>query len=384
MPDEHAKKYQPSAAERWIHCTASPTLEEGMPDSSSVYAAEGTLAHHLAELKLRTEFDPLYPTLKEFDAVRKDELYSAEMERCTDDYFDFIAERAGEAQAVEIEQRLDLSGRAPGSFGTADCLIFDNGNLDVIDFKYGRHVEVSAEGNAQMLMYAIGAMDELGFIYDIDTVTLAIFQPRMNNVSLWKIWASDVARWAKTMLAPVIDEAEHGGVAKSGSWCGFCRAKGACREYLGGFDLTDVEFEEVRDPRLLAPDEAAGYLTRLDGVKSAYDALKEWALRQALASPGSIPGFKAVAGRSVRAWSSFEAALAAAETAGHARQEFFENRPLSLSSIEKDMGKKAFAQVFGDFVTKPPGKPTLVPAADKRPELTPGSGFDMEGVNFEN
>ncbi len=82
-----------------------------------------------------------------------------------------------------IEQRLDFSKYVPDGFGTGDCVIIADGTLHIIDFKYGQGVLVSAEDNPQMKLYALGALDLFDGIYDIEMVSMTIYQPRRENIS---------------------------------------------------------------------------------------------------------------------------------------------------------------------------------------------------------
>ena len=140
MPETHAL-LSASSAKRWLACPPSARLTENMPDTGSGYAAEGTLAHSLCELKLRRKFEGLKKSAfdKAVAEIRKNELYSPEMDGYTDQYIDYISRIVhgySTKPAVIPEQRVDYSGIAPGGFGTSDCIILCGNDIHIIDFKY--------------------------------------------------------------------------------------------------------------------------------------------------------------------------------------------------------------------------------------------------------
>ena len=187
----------PSAAHRWLCCTAAPLLEQTFPDSGSEYAAEGTLAHAVAELKLRKYTEPMSQRtfITRYNKLKKDPLWQPEMDGHTEAYLDFIKQiylQQPVAPAVRIEERVELEAYAPSCFGTADCLILAGDELYVIDFKYGKGVPVSAEHNPQMMLYALGALEKYQLLYNFKTVHLAIVQPRLNNISTWEISSEEL------------------------------------------------------------------------------------------------------------------------------------------------------------------------------------------------
>lgn len=352
MPD-HAK-LSPSAAERWINCPLSVALSEGFEDTKSKYAAEGTLAHEIAAKKLNNE---------PYGALKKDPLYTADMELFTDEYVDYIEKIIKECSSPPVKQveiRLDLSFIAPKTFGTADCILIEGENLHVIDFKYGENVEVEATENPQMMIYALGALslyDQL--VFDIKDIYLHIVQPRMNNFSSFLIGKEALESWCQYIVRPAAREAMSGdGKAHSGKWCKFCKAKAICREYGKRFNIK----MNPDDPATLSPFEIAERIKVLKGLDSYLKILQEYALDESLKGI-SFPGFKVVEGRSTRTWKNEKKALKLAEEEGY---RVYETKPLTLAKIEKLMGKKAFRLLLGEEVIKTKGKPTLVPEDDKR------------------
>lgn len=363
----HAK-LAPSAAERWINCPASVKMSEPFPDTTSVYAAEGTLAHKLAELKVRGQLMGEVIDGNAWDKVIQDNLYSADMQDYTDEYISYIqsviSTQWGQRQpSILTETHLDLSFIAPRTFGTADCLVMYGNELHVIDFKYGKNVEVSATDNDQLKLYALGAVRLFdGLIYNIQNITIHIVQPRMNNFSAWQISKKDLYSWYENTVKEKALAALNGtGEVKNGPWCKFCRAKAVCREYGKPFDV-DIQPD---DPNVLSNEEIAARITKLEGLDGYIKELKDCALNKALKGE-AIPGFKVVEGRSVRAWTNQEEAFNIAQANGYDHSVLYESKPLTLSAVEKMMGKKTFNNLLADYVIKPKGKPTLVKETDKR------------------
>ncbi|MDR6938675.1 hypothetical protein J2S36_000218 [Arcanobacterium hippocoleae] len=215
-----------SGAHRWLNCTPSARLESGEPDSSSSAAEQGTAAHALAEWKLRRALHQASTFKPESDWIDE------EMERLTDDYVSFVQEHISLAREtcgdpqVLVEQRLDFSHVVPGGFGTGDVVIIAEPTLHIIDLKYGQGVLVDAERNPQLMLYALGALYAFGDLYDIETVTLTIFQPRRGNVSTWQIPVTELLNWAETQVKPIAELAAQGeGEFRSGSWCFFANSR---------------------------------------------------------------------------------------------------------------------------------------------------------------
>ncbi|MDE5917073.1 MAG: DUF2800 domain-containing protein, partial [Oscillospiraceae bacterium] len=220
-----------SSSKKWLNCTPSARLEEQFPSTETVYTREGTLAHSIAELKVRKYFIEPMP-LKAFNSslkkLQKDELYDSEMLTYTDTYLEYIQNIAYGCNSkpfVAVEKKLDYSHIVPEGFGTGDCILINGNTLYIIDFKYGKGVPVYAENNTQMLLYAIGALNAYGFIYDIKNIVMSIVQPRLDNISEHTISVSELNEWAES-IKPTAELAFKGeGEFNEGEWCRFCRAK---------------------------------------------------------------------------------------------------------------------------------------------------------------
>lgn len=376
----------PSAAHRWINCTAAPRLEADVEDKGSEFAAEGTLAHAYCAQKLKAFLGlPTEDEAKEI-AELNDRYHTGEMDEYTDTYKTIVLEKYNAARAktkdalLLIETRLDFSEYVPDAFGTADAIIIADGTMEVIDFKYGKGVKVSAEDNPQMKIYALGAYEKFSFEYKIDRVRMTIIQPRIENFSEWELSVSELMAWTDSVLTPKAQQAYKGdGPQVPGDWCQFCKVKSNCRA------LTQKCIEAAKnhpDPKLISPDElAADVLPMLATVKTWLAGVEDYALQQAL-SGVQLAGWKVVEGRSVRKITNQDGAALALNKAGYKTTEIYKPQELrTITDLEKLTGKKQFAAICGDFIEKPQGKPTLAPESDKRPAIDPLAD-DFKDVKF--
>ena len=372
-----------SGSHRWIACPPSALLERQFLDTTSEAAREGTLAHEIAELKARQRLfkkgDPGYVTksviTKELNKLRKDPLYQDEMEDHTDGYAEELDLRAlafPEKPHIALETRLDLSAWIPEGFGTADCIMAGGSTLEVVDFKYGKGVRVEAEGNTQMQLYALGAWYKFSLIYDIQYVRMTIIQPRLSvNPSTWEIPIEDLIKfgdYAKTKAEMAIKG--EGDFCPGEEQCRFCRARQQCRaraDHNVRIMFGDVPVHTM--PPLISDEEVGKYLGWGEDLASWLKDLQEYALSACLAG-GDIPGYKAVEGRGSRDWTDQAAAFKALQASGVPEAVMYERKALTLASLEKVVGKKAFAEAVGEYIEKKPGKPALVKASDKRPAIT--------------
>jgi len=352
-----------SSSKRWLNCTPSARLEEQFTkDTGSVYAEEGTAAHALAEHKLKR-------LLKRRSRRPVSDYQCDEMEDCTDGYAAYAMEQIELAKQscsdpiVLIEQHLDYSAYVPEGFGTGDLVIVADGTLAVIDLKYGKGVAVEAEWNPQMMLYGLGALELFDAIYDIDTVRMTIYQPRLESVSTWEISVSGLMEWVETELRPKAALAINGeGEFRCGSWCRFCKAKNTCRaraeEYLR---LAQMEFQA---PALLSDEEVAEVLKVADDLAKWAADVYAFATDEAITHGKQWTGFKLVEGRSNRKYTDEEEVAEAAKAAGYT--DIYKSTLVGITEMEKLMGKKKFAEVLGKLVYKPQGKITLVTESDKR------------------
>ena len=351
-----------SGAHRWLNCTPSARLEREFEDSSGEAAAEGTAAHALCEHKLRR-------TLKMRSKKPVSQYDSDEMDSHTDGYVEFVLELIEQAKQicadpkVLIEQRLDFSKYVPDGFGTGDCLIIADGTLHIVDFKYGQGILVEAEDNPQMKLYALGALELFDGIYDITSVSMTIYQPRRENISMYTVEKESLYRWADEVLRPIAELAFVGsGEYCCGEWCQFCRASVKCRARAEEkLKLTQFEFSL---PPILSDAEIEEILTKLDDLTAWANDIRAYAFEAAVNHGKQWPGFKLVAGRSNRKYASEDAVVDAAKEAGY--QDIFRQSLITVTEMEKLMGKTNFNEILGSLIEKPPGKPSLVPLSDKR------------------
>ena len=354
-----------SASHRWLSCPPSAKLCAEIQDETSPYARQGTDAHELCE----------YKVLKALGADVRDptedlDYFDAEMDECTDSYCTYVLEQYEKAKElckdpqVLVEQRLDFSKWVPNGFGTGDCLIIADKVLQIIDFKYGLGVLVEAENNPQMMCYALGALDTYDGIYDIESVEMTIFQPRRSNISTFTISKVDLLSWAEDYLKPTAELAYNGeGEFAAGDHCQFCKVKATCRkraEY--SMELAAYDFEE---PAMLDENEIAEILPKIDNLIAWANDIKDYALQQAL-SGVAYKGFKVVEGKSNRKYTDEDAVAATVSANGY---DPYEKKLLGITAMTSLLGKRRFEELLGGLITKPPGKPALVPESDKRPAL---------------
>ena len=369
----------PSSAHMWLNCPPSAKLSAQYEDKGSSYAQQGTDAHSLCQHKVEKALG--LPTK---DPTEDLTYYDEEMEACAEDYAAFVSETLAKVKetcpdpVVLIEQKLDFSRYVKDGYGYGDCIIVADGTLHVIDMKYGVGILVSAERNPQMFCYALGALELLDSLYDIDRISMHIFQPRRDNVSTYEISKEELLSWANEVLKPTAELASSGsGEFKAGDHCQFCKAKAVCRkraEY--NLEMAKYDFEM---PATLDDVEIAAVLTQVDELISWAGDIKEYALQQAL-SGKEYEGFKVVAGRSTRKYTDDAAVAQAVTDAGF---EPYEMKLLGITAMTAQMGKKKFEEVLGSLIYKAPGKPTLVPVSDKRPAINTAADDFNDNKNLE-
>lgn len=368
----------PSGASRWIACTPSARLEEqyGAKDESSVYAKEGQLAHELAELILRKD---LLGTISDRETANKmasimnDPLFSDEMADILPRYTHFVsdeynASRTETSDAVlMLEEKVDLSAWIPECFGSCDAIVIGDRVMKVMDLKWGKGVMVSAEGNKQLMLYALGAYEKFSLMYDIKEIEMYIIQPRIDNYSSWTVSVEDLLKWAEDVVRAKAEMAFKGeGELVPGDHCKFCKVKARCKAlYEEQMQIAKYEFA---DSLLLSDEEISDVLGRIPRLVAWANSIEDYAKKEAI--DGKVwPGFKLVEGRSVRKISDPEKVEEALTANGFTEDEIYEMKLKSITSLEKLCGKKKLEALIGDFLIKPAGAPCLVPESDKRPAL---------------
>lgn len=359
-----------SASHRWLACPPSAKLCANITVQTSEYAQQGTDCHELCAYLVEKALGRAVT-----DPTENLTFYDAEMQNCAEEYRNYVLEQIEAAKEfckdpqVMIEQRLDFSRWVENGFGTGDCVIVADEVLQIIDYKHGLGVLVSAGdeehgGNSQMMCYALGALEAFGDIYDINQIKMTIFQPRRDNVSTYTISKDDLLKWAEEVLAPTAQLAYTGkGEFKAGDHCQFCKVKATCRkraEY--NLELAKYDFEM---PATLDDIEIAAILAKVDEMISWGNDIKEYALQQAQ-SGVHFDGWKIVEGRSNRKFTDEAAVAFKVKDAGY---DPYEKKLLGITAMSTLLGKKKFEELLGELVYKPPGKPALVPESDKRPAM---------------
>ena len=354
-----------SASARWIACPPSAKLNAELPDTTSEYAREGTCAHELAEYKVNKMLG-----IEAKNPTESLDFYDSEMEDCTESYAQYIAEQIAkyDSPVVMVEQRLDFSKYVSGGFGTGDCVIVADDVLTVIDYKHGKGVPVSAENNSQMMLYALGALELFDSLYDIKEICMIIFQPRLENISDSVISVSDLLDWAENELRPKAELAAKGeGEFCAGEHCRFCKLKATCRK-RAEYNLMLAQYD-FAPPDMLEDTEIEAILEKVEALTAWAADIKEYALSQALAGK-QWTGYKVVEGKSNRKYTDENAVAAAVKAIG--KNPYSEPEILGITAMTKLLGgKKKFDELLSKYVCKPQGKPTLVPASDKRKAWNP-------------
>lgn len=391
---EHSKRshaiLSASGSHRWLHCTPSALLEDKFGEKiESEYAKEGTLAHELSELYIKKDIleeitEDVFDA--ELEKIMSNELFTPDMIDNVIPYIDYIDSQFSASKQenmfakLMIEQSLDLRDYIPDGFGTADAVIICDGTMQVIDLKYGKGVPVYATHNTQLMIYGLGALSKFGFAYDINTVELTIVQPRIDNISSFKISVDDLLDWATNVLKKAADLAIRGlGDLKAGDWCRFCSVKNRCKALSE--EQLEIAKYEFRKPEFLSDDEIADILARTPKLIEWANSICEYANDKAVKANKKWPGYKLVEGTSRRKWLNEDEVVdfILKTCPEYSKDELINEKPKSLTEIEKLFGKAKFRDKLSSIVVKPQGKPILVPDDDKRPAL----GLQQAQIDFK-
>lgn len=361
----HAK-LSASGSHRWLNCPGSVAAEAGIPDSSSPHAYEGSMAHELAELALSQGgncFNWEGKHLVEYNASP----VTREMCAYVQEYVDYVKSLGG---VQMYEERVDFSPWVPEGFGTSDALVFEGTTLHVVDLKYGKGVPVSAEENTQAILYALGAYYDYGAIYDIERVVCTIVQPRPDSISEWGLSIDELLKWGERIAQGAAEALQDDAPRNPGEkQCMWCKAKSTCpalERYTADTiraDFDDLDALERVDS--LTDQRIAQVLKAKKLIVSWLDAVEEH-VKERLEAGEVVPGYKLVAGRSVRQWGDPEQAeLKLIDLLG---DEAFERKLLTPAKAEKVLGKARKGEI-AELIVKPEGKPTLAPESDPRPAV---------------
>jgi RecB family exonuclease len=357
---------------------ASQELEvrEGVSEVSSVYAAEGTTAHSLAELLARCEilehgvFDQELEHWR--DNNRVDDESFREMLRHAESYVAYLQERMALHPYTQLllEQRVETG--LPSCWGTGDAIMVSPSHVEIVDYKYGSGVRVSAWKNPQIMLYGVGALDTYGEVLGTpEMVYCTIFQPRIDNVSTYEISPSDLRAW-RDSLEPIAEEARgpNARFGPSESACRWCPVAGQCRAQLEWALALDFG----HPPDLLSVEELSEALTRIPAIRVWCDAVQSISLDLAYSKDTHIPGWKVVLSGGKRYITDpAEAIRILVEDNGFELSQVSKQTILGIGDLEKMLGKAGFEESLGGVVAKTEGKPSLVPEDDKRSAINPNS-----------
>ena len=374
-----------SGAQRWLSCPPSARLEEAVEEQSSEYAREGSFAHELAELYLahhlglikKNEFN------KRLEQLRQNPFYSQELDDYVKAYIDFAIEKINEARSrtkdavVLLEMKLDYSTWVPEGFGTGDLVLVSDDVLEVIDFKYGRGIAVSAKDNPQMRLYALGALNQFGCLYEVSTVRMTIVQPRLDSISTDEMTVDDLMHWANETVKETAEKAFKGeGEFKAGEHCRFCRVRSICRARAeANMKIACYDFKQ---PPLLTDEEIVEVLDAADEYLKWISDVQGYALDQAVNNGKKWPGYKLVEGRSYRRYVDQAKVAEALTSAGYSEEQIYEKVLLGITKMEKAVGKKHFKELLAGLIEKPPGKVKLAPESDNRPAVKSAAEIDFK------
>lgn len=396
MPPINHAILSASSAHRWLACPPSAMLEKDMPDETTVYAEEGSVAHEVAEYKVRWylgERDVPTPSTGSFNWHRQDgrtakgwllrskSAEQEEIDRYTDSYAYYVTDKIETIRkscpdaVVLVEQRLDFSNYVEDGFGTGDLVIVADDVIQVIDFKYGKGVAVSAEHNPQMMLYALGALNLYDYLYDIKTIKMSIVQPRLDSISEWELSVDELLSWAENTLRPIAQLAAKGeGEFKAGSHCRFCKLRATCRKRAEL--MLETAKHEFKEPAELTDDEISGVLTIAADLSKWAEDVFAYAQAKAINEGKHWRGFKVVEGRSKRQYADEGKIAEVCRDNGYTLSQIYKNTLIGITEMEKLMGKKQFRELLGEYIIKPKGKLTLVPETDKREEVHTLGDFD--------
>ena len=379
MPANGHALLSASSAHRWLACTPSVRMTADLPDTAGTAAAEGTLAHSIVEERLDSIIEKGVWPRKASAKLRLNELYRPVMEEHADTFVDYVMRLYDEEclntpdTLLMSEQRLDFSQWVPDGFGTGDALVVADDVIHVIDYKYGKGVPVDAVDNPQLRLYGLGALGAFSALYDIQYVDMHIVQPRLDSESHERLTVDELLRWANEYVAPRAKLAmEGGGEPTPGEWCRFCKVRATCRARAEQqLALARYDFQS---PLLLTPEEIGDILGRVDELSKWAKSVKEYALQTAVQSGEQFPGWKLVRGRANRKLTDEDDVADLLLKAGFEAGQIYSLK--GLTDLEEIVGKKRLAELLGDRILKPEGRPTLAPLTDRRQEIPARSAAD--------
>lgn len=380
MPANGHALLSASSAHRWLECPISVLMTADLPDTAGEAAAEGTLAHSIVEERLDSIIEKGKWPKKASAKLRMHELYHPVMEEHADTMVGYVMEvfdrltDEGRYPMLMSEQRLDFSRWVPDGFGIGDALIIADGELHVVDYKYGKGVPVYAEGNPQLRLYALGAYEAYDPLYDIYEVHTHIVQPRLDSQTTEVLSAEELLKWADEYVAPRAKMAMTGsGEPNPGEWCRFCKARATCRARAEPhLALMRYEFQS---PLEMTPEEIGDILGRVDELCKWAKSVKDYALTTAVSNGKTFPGWKLVRGHANRKLTDESEVAEILLKTGFRPEQIYSLK--GLTDLEEVVGKNALSALLGDLIVKPEGRPTLAPESDRRQAITRTAADDF-------
>jgi hypothetical protein len=377
MSTAHAK-LSASGSAKWSLCPGSVFAEKDFPNTTSVFAEEGTAAHELAEMLLRGDDEIVFGNIIGAPLPESGVVVTQDMYDYVQSYVSYVNSISGE---LFVEQRVDFSHIAPDGFGTSDAIVINDTVMTIVDLKYGKGVRVDAENNTQGVLYALGAVNDYGMLFNIKTINIVIVQPRLDHISEWTIGIDELNRWGERLKqAAELALTDNAPRSPGEKQCQWCRAKATCpalAKLTESTLMTSFDNLDTSKPEQLTDEQLKTALDNKKLIVSWFDAV-ETLVTDRLSTGQGFEGYKLVAGRANRAWRD-EVATAAALRDVLGEDTLFTRKIISPAQAEKELGKSR-ADLLDDLVTKPEGAPTLVPESDKRPPVNV-SKKDFDVIN---
>lgn len=407
----HAK-LSPSSSVRWLTCQASVIMQAGKPDTSSIYAAEGTAAHFLAEQCLVNECDAghyeaqLIEVYQDGDtrfydgaSIKKPMAYQFDVDRGMIDhvqsYVDLVrgyAATSGGELLVEQKLPLDpITGEA-GATGTSDAVILSDDEIIIIDLKYGQGDKTTAPNNSQLMMYALAALNTYDMLCDADRIRMVISQPRRDHVSEFTMAADDLRAWGEgvsaiaTNIRTLTPKSDLTGLfAPSAEACKYCKAAGECKAYAEhSYKIVSDQFTDISEPvtmdQVVTLADATYDEATLSAIYQSLPTLKQFVkdienhVYMSMMKGATVPGFKLIPGKlGARKWADPAEAEAALKTMRVPVADRYNATVISPTDAEKlnkagTLGSRQWNNLQA-LIVRNEGAPTIVSADDRREAL---------------
>ena len=397
----------PSSAGRWTKCPGSLWISKGEVDQATDYAQEGTTAHALAELCLKSgakaesmigqyiSSDSNIPVDDEM--VKKVQEYVDSINKAKNsikEILDFEVERKLDFTHLlnlsEGMEKLDLLNSPINAFGTADVIIVGDNQLQVHDLKYGKGVRVDAEDNTQMLIYALAAYSVYSLCFPIHEISMHIHQPRLNHYSEAKVSPEDLYKFGEFLKDKALraykiylegPESEEDFLVGE-SQCRFCKGSGKCEALSKHVSQAlDRDFKNLDEG--IKDSVSDLNLNDLSAKYKAIPLIEIWIAAiskrvfETLEQGGVVEGFKLVQGPlGKRTWKDANAAEALLKSFRLKKDEIYKTAIISPTQA-KELVKNCQKRIdkIEEITIRSEGKPIVRPSSDKRPPIDIGIEF---------